>query len=125
MFSKAAVSAAGISENSAGRKTSETWGKARPERVITPVNSAHRLVLMAIERGKLQNFIFENQALFSHRAMAAILNVVLRLPPVKRALAGRQLKSRYVEHLVMWYTRKYETNARQERVAPESLLTGS
>ncbi len=99
--------------------------KTRPERVITPVNSAHRLVLMAIERGKLQNFIFENQALLSHRAMAAILSVILRLPPVKQALAGRQLKSKYLEHLMVWYTKRYETNARQERAAPENLLTGS
>jgi ferredoxin len=53
----------------------------RPQRVITPLNSAHRVVLMAIERGKLQNLIFENRALASHRAMAAILGVILRLPP--------------------------------------------
>ena len=48
---------------------------------------------MAIERGKLQNLIFDNQALASHRAMAAILGVILRLPPVKQALASRQLRS--------------------------------
>jgi len=99
--------------------------KTRPERVITPVNSAHRLVLMAIERGKLQNFIFENQALLSHRAMAAILGVILRLPPVKQALAGRQLKSRYLENLMVWYTKRYETQARREGATSESLLTES
>ncbi len=27
---------------------------SRPERVITPLNSTHKAVLMAIERGKLQ-----------------------------------------------------------------------
>ncbi|MDJ0498030.1 MAG: 4Fe-4S binding protein, partial [Acidimicrobiia bacterium] len=31
---------------------------ARPERVITPVDSTRRAVMMAIERGKLQNLIF-------------------------------------------------------------------
>ena len=71
----------------------------RSERIITPVNSAHRVVLMAIERGKLQNLIFDNQALFSHRAMAAILGVILKLPPIKQVLANRQLKSRYLESL--------------------------
>ena len=44
-------------------------------RVITPLNSTHKAVLMAIERGKLQNLIFDNQALLSHRALAAILGV--------------------------------------------------
>ena len=72
----------------------------RPKRVITPINSAHRLVLMAIERGKLQNLIFDNQAHLSHRAMAAILGAILRLPPVKRLLASSQLKSRYLERLM-------------------------
>ena len=72
----------------------------RGERVITPVNSAHRVVRMAIERGKLQELIFDNQALGSHRAMAAILGAILKLPKVKRALASRQLHSRYVAHLI-------------------------
>ena len=54
--------------------------RSRKERVITPVNSVHRVVIMAIERGKLQNLIFDNQVMFSHRAMAAVLGVILRLP---------------------------------------------
>ncbi len=72
----------------------------RQKRVITPVNSAHRAVLMAIERGKLQNLIFDNQAFASHRAMAAILGVILRLPPAKQVMASRQMKSRYLERLL-------------------------
>jgi ferredoxin len=73
---------------------------ARGERVITPVSSTHRVVAMAIERGKLQELIFDNQALVSHRAMAAILGVILGLPPIKQALASRQLRSRYLERLL-------------------------
>ena len=42
---------------------------------------------MAIERGKLQNLLFDNQVMFSHRAMAAVLGVILKLPPIKQALA--------------------------------------
>ena len=74
--------------------------KFRPQRVITPLNSVHQTVVMAIERGKLQNLIFDNQALFSHRGMAAILGVILKLPPVKQAMASRQVKSRYLEALI-------------------------
>jgi ferredoxin len=72
----------------------------RPKRVITPVDSTQRAVMMAIERGRLQNLIFDNHALGSHRAMAAILGVVLKAPPVKQALARRQMKSIYVEQLL-------------------------
>jgi len=65
------------------------------------VNSAHRVVLMAIERNKIQNLVFDNHLLWSHRALAAVLGVILNLPPLKQALASRQLKSRYVEKLIL------------------------
>ena len=72
----------------------------RAERVITPATSTHRVVMMAIERGTLADLVFDNRALASHRVMAGILGAVLRLAPVKRALASRQLKSRYLERLL-------------------------
>jgi ferredoxin len=72
----------------------------RKMRVITPVTTAHRAVLMAIERGQLQNLIFDNQALWNHRAMAAVLGVILKLPPVKQIMASKQMKSRYLEQLM-------------------------
>ena len=75
----------------------------REKRVLTPVNSTHKAVLMAIERGKLQNLIFDNQVLWSHRALAAMLGVILKLPPVKRALASEQIGSRYLGTLCEWY----------------------
>ena len=74
--------------------------KRRGQRVITPVTTAHRAVVMAIERGGLQNLIFDNEALASHRAMAAILGVILKLPPLKQVLASQQMKSRYLDNLL-------------------------
>jgi Na+-translocating ferredoxin:NAD+ oxidoreductase RNF subunit RnfB len=74
--------------------------RSRKERVITPVNSVHRIVTMAIERGKLQNLIFDNNVLLSHRTMAAVLGVILKLPPLKQALASQQFKSRYLVSLI-------------------------
>lgn len=75
----------------------------RPSRVITPVNSTHKAVLMAIERGKFQNLIFDNQVLWSHRSLAAMLGVILKLPAVKRALACEQVGSRYLGALCERY----------------------
>jgi len=77
--------------------------KSRSERVITPLNGTHKAVVMAIERGKLQNLIFDNQVMWSHRALAAVFGVILKLTPVKRALAGNQIKSRYLENLIRKY----------------------
>jgi ferredoxin len=77
---------------------------SRLQRVITPINSVHRVVMMAIERGDLQNLIFDNRVLWNHRALAAVLGVILRLPPIKQALASQQVKSRYLEYLVTHIT---------------------
>lgn len=74
--------------------------RPRDNRVITPVNGAHRAVVMAIERGKLQHLIFDNRILLSHRALAALFGVIFKLPPVKQLLASKQLKSRYLERLL-------------------------
>jgi len=62
--------------------------------------------MMAMERGKLQNLIFDNHVLWSHRAMAAVLGTILKLPPIKKALASQQLKSRYLETLISRYNKQ-------------------
>ncbi len=74
--------------------------RPRPQRVITPLNSVHRSVMMAIERGDLQNLFFDNRVLWNHRALAAVLGVLLRLPPVQQVMASQQIKSRFMEYLV-------------------------
>ncbi len=56
--------------------------------------------MMAIERGQLQNLIFDNQALKSHRIMAAILGAIIKLPPLKQILAQEQIKSKYLGNLI-------------------------
>jgi ferredoxin len=74
--------------------------QARGPRRLTPLNGAHRAVLMALERGKLQDLVFDNRLLFSHRALAAFFGAILKLPPAKRLLATEQVRSRYLEALV-------------------------
>jgi formate hydrogenlyase subunit 6/NADH:ubiquinone oxidoreductase subunit I len=88
----------GLCATVCGRKAMRM--REREQRVVTPLNSVHKSVVMAIERGKLQNLIFDNQAFPIHRAMAAILGVILRLPPLKQALASRQMKSVYLDALI-------------------------
>jgi len=64
------------------------------------MNGVHKVVIMAIERGKLQNLIFDNHVLWNHRALASVLGVILKLPPIKQILASKQVKSRYLERLI-------------------------
>ena len=74
--------------------------KTRAQKIITPANSAHRIVMMAVEKGQLQDLIFDNKALHSHRAMAAVLSAILKLPPVQRKMASEQMKSVYLERMI-------------------------
>ncbi|MGO5136834.1 4Fe-4S dicluster domain-containing protein [Clostridium butyricum] len=74
--------------------------KRRKESIITPVTTVHRVVITAIEKGQLQNLIFDNQAHKSHKAMAAILASILRLSPVHKVMASKQMKSVYLAKLL-------------------------
>ena len=78
----------------------------RPIQIITPVNSTHRFVVQAIEKGTLQNLVFDNQAFANHRAMAAVFGTFLRLPPLKQALASPQFKSVYLDKLLSMQKKK-------------------
>jgi NAD-dependent dihydropyrimidine dehydrogenase PreA subunit len=72
----------------------------RREMVITPINTAHRTVMMAIEKGCLNDLIFDSQVLYSHRALSLVLGVILKMPPLKQLLAIKQVKSRYLEYVI-------------------------
>ena len=85
----------------------------RPVQIITPVNSTHRFVLQAIEKGTLQNLVFDNGAFADHRALASVLAVILKLPPVKQALASKQFKSVYLDRLLAAQMEKKRRDGRK------------
>lgn len=68
----------------------------KPQRLMTPKNTVHRVVLTAIDKGMLANLIFDNQDLASHRVLASIVNAILSLPPAKQLLANEQIRSKYI-----------------------------
>ncbi|HJW71864.1 MAG TPA: 4Fe-4S dicluster domain-containing protein [Geothrix sp.] len=72
----------------------------RKQRVLTPATTAHRAVVMAIERGTFAELLVDGQATYGHRAVAALLGAVLKLPPLKQVLASKQVKSRYLDRLM-------------------------
>jgi len=72
----------------------------RGRRTIPPLDTVHRSVVMALERGQLADLVFDDRTLVRHRLLASVLGAVLKLPPVKRALANEQVKSRYLGALI-------------------------
>jgi hypothetical protein len=60
---------------------------SRSQRVITPINSFHHTVMMAIERANLQTLILDNRVLWNHRALTAVMT-------------SQQVRSPYLESLI-------------------------
>ena len=69
------------------------------QRVLVPENAWQRAVLMAIERGKFQNLLFDDFERLDHAALRAITRIVIALPPVKKALLSEQVRSRFFRAL--------------------------
>lgn len=78
----------------------------RESRVFTPVNLNQKLILQAIETNKLQHLVFRDEEKISHRLLASILGVILKLPPAKQLLASKQLRSKYLRKQIAIYNKK-------------------
>jgi len=74
--------------------------RSTPQRTIAPESSLARMMLQAIERGRLQHLLFGDQTRMTHRTMASVCKVLLALPPAKQLLARRQLRSRFVSWMI-------------------------
>ncbi|MBF8259700.1 MAG: hypothetical protein HW377_2074 [Actinobacteria bacterium] len=72
----------------------------RKEKVLVPEDAWQRTVLMAIERGKFQNLLFDDLDRIDHAVLRAITRIVIGLPPVKKALLAKQVDSRFFQELV-------------------------
>jgi ferredoxin len=72
----------------------------REKRVIPPLDTVQRTVVMALERGQLADLLFDDRTLATHRLLGAVLGAIVKLPPVKRVLASEQVKSRFLDTLV-------------------------
>jgi Pyruvate/2-oxoacid:ferredoxin oxidoreductase delta subunit len=62
----------------------------------TPKDGFERIVRMAIDVGKLQNLVFDNQHLWTHKMLQRFLGILLSLGPIRRRMADDQLKSRFL-----------------------------
>ena len=71
----------------------------RKERVVVPETAWHRAVLMAIERGKFPNLLFDDFERLDHALLRVITRIVVALPPVKKALLAAQVRSRFLQAL--------------------------
>ena len=72
----------------------------RQQRVFHPATTFERVILMSLERGNLQNLLLDNPNSKTEGFGRALLAGFLRLRPIKRALVGDALRSRFLWSLV-------------------------
>ena len=68
----------------------------REQRVFHPEDTFERVILQSLERGNLQNLMFDNPQSNAHGFMRAMVGGFLRLPPVKKSLMSDALRSRFL-----------------------------
>ncbi len=71
----------------------------RKQRVIHPSTSFERVILQCLERGTLQNQIFDDPSSITQHLMRGILGGFFKIPPVKRALMSDMLRSSFLKFL--------------------------
>jgi Pyruvate/2-oxoacid:ferredoxin oxidoreductase delta subunit len=71
----------------------------REQRVLHPENTFERVILQALERGNLQNLMFDNPQSLTHSFIRGFVGGFLRLPPVKKALISDKYRSRFLNFM--------------------------
>lgn len=69
------------------------------KRIIHPEDTFERAILQSLERGTLQNLLFDNPNSAAENFMRAVLGGFLKLPAVKKGLMGDKLRSRFLQTL--------------------------
>lgn len=69
---------------------------ARQQKVFHPEDSFERVLMQSLERGTLQNLIFDNPNSKAETFMRSVLGGFLKLSPVKKALMSETLRSRFL-----------------------------
>lgn len=73
----------------------------RKQRALLPENMIERIILQAIERGNLQNFLFDNPNTASNRFLRGVAGAFLRLPPLKKAVMSDGFRSRFLSKITI------------------------
>ena len=67
--------------------------------ILRRLYTEEEAVIMAIERGKFQNLLFDDFDRPDHAVLRAVTRIVVALPPVKKALLSEQVQSRFFRAL--------------------------
>ena len=74
--------------------------KSRAQRTLVPETVFDQRVMMAIERGKLADLLFDDPTRLSHRALGRVMAAIERSAPAKSFLATQTLNSSFLKAVV-------------------------
>ncbi len=74
--------------------------KSRPQRTLVPETVFDQRVMMAVERGKLANLLFDDPESLSHRALSRVISAIEKSDPVKGLMATQTLNSTFLKTIV-------------------------
>ncbi len=67
--------------------------------VLPPETTFERNILACLEKGTLQNYLFDNPGAVTHQVMRGVLGGILKLSPVKKTLVGDLFRSVFINTL--------------------------
>ncbi len=70
----------------------------RAERPYVPANALERVLRQSLERGRLADLLFDAGASRGSRFMNGLVRSLCALPPVEKALASEQVRSRFIRY---------------------------
>jgi len=73
--------------------------KKRARVVFCPEDTFERVILQSLDQGTLQNLLFDNPNSTAQDFLRGLFGGFLKLPPVKKALMGDRLRSRFLNLL--------------------------
>ncbi len=81
-------------------KTGAASMKSRAQRPLVPETVFDQRVMMAIERGKLADLIFDDPEKLSHRALGRILSALEKSQQLRAVMAAQSLNSSFMKGIV-------------------------
>jgi hypothetical protein len=74
--------------------------KSRAQRTLVPETVFDQRAMMAIERGKLANLLFDDPGRLSHRALSRVISAIEKSAPFNGFMATQTLNSSFLKTIV-------------------------
>lgn len=74
-------------------------------REYTPDTTMEKMMVVALEQGKLHHMLFANPNSVTHKTLGLFLKTILELPPAKQLLAKKQIRSKFVSAMLNGFSK--------------------